>query len=259
MINPSYFTQVVNSYLPEPHATLLNGIIFGVNLKTSKEFYEQLKVVGLLHLVVLSGINITILSSLIASMTSFFSKWTSTLITILIIILFIIFVGPQAPVVRAGVMGVLTSVAIIFGRKNITLYSLFLSIFFIAVFYPTWLTTISLYLSYGATLGIIFFGQTTSKNKLFSELKISLAAQVFTAPIIFIYFKQISLVSPLSNIMVSGIVPPLMIFGFLMAIFGKINYFLGLIPAYICYGLLSYMIWVIENLSKLPFVFLQFK
>lgn len=258
MIGPSYFSQVINSYLPEPHASLLNGIIFGINLEASKDLYQQLKVVGLLHLVVLSGMNITILATIIASLTGFFSKFISSLITILVTILFIIFVGPQAPIVRAGIMSILTSVAIIFGRKNITLYSLLLSIFFIAVFYKNWLSTISLYLSYGATLGIILFGQTRSKNPILSELKISLAAQIFTVPIIFICFRQISLISPLSNIMVTGIIPPLMIFGFLVAILGKINYFLGLIPSYVCYGLLSYMIWIIKTLSGLPFAFIQF-
>lgn len=258
MFSSYFFTSIINNYLPEPQASLLNGIIFGVNLKTTKVFYEQLKIVGLLHIVVLSGMNITILASIIGSLTSFFGKRISILITILTIILFILFVGPQAPVVRAGFMGLLTLVAILTGRKNLVLYSLFLSIIFIAFFWPKWLTTVSFYLSYGATLGIIFFGQTTSKNQLWKELKVSLAAQLFTTPIIFIYFRQISLIAPLSNLLVAPVIPPLMIFGFLTAILGKINYFLGIMPGYFCYGLLSYMVWVIEILSKLPYVFLQF-
>ena len=258
MFSPSFFTSVINNYLHEPQASLLNGIIFGINLKTTKIFYQQLKIVGLLHIVVLSGMNITILATIIGGLTSFFGKQISVLITILTIILFILFVGPQAPVVRAGFMGLLTFVAILTGRKNLVLYSLFLSVIFIAFVFPKWLTSISLLLSYGATLGIIFFGQTTSKNQLWRELKVSLAAQLFTTPIIFIYFRQISLIAPLSNLLVAPVVPPLMIFGFLTAILGKINYFLGLLPSYICYGLLTYMVWVIETLSKLPYVFLQF-
>ncbi len=258
MPDPSVFTSVINSYLPEPHASLLNGILFGVNLKAGKIFYEQLKIVGLLHLVVLSGMNITILASIIGSLTQFLSKQVSVLITILAIILFILFVGFQAPIIRAGFMGILTFVAILYGRKNIALYGLFLSLIFIAVFWPRWLTTISLQLSYGATLGIILFGQTTSKNELWRELKTSLAAQIFTVPIIFIYFKQISLIAPISNLLVAGLVPALMIFGFLTALLGKIHYLLGVIPSYICYGLLTYIVWVTETLSKLPFVYFRF-
>lgn len=258
MPTPEIFTSIINSYLPEPHASLLNGIIFGVQFKTGKVFYDQLKIVGLLHLVVLSGINITILGSITGSLTQIFGKRVSILITILTIILFILFVGFQAPIVRAGLMGILTLVAILYGRKNLALYTLFLSLIFIAVFWPDWLTTVSLQLSYGATLGIILYGQTTSKNELWRELKTSLAAQLFTAPIIFMYFKQISLIAPVSNLLVAPLVGPLMIFGFLTAILGKISFLLGLIPAYICYGLLTYMVWVIETLSRLPFVYFAF-
>lgn len=257
-MNPAFFTSIINFYLPEPHSSLLNGIIFGINLKTAKVFYDQLKIVGLLHIVVLSGMNITILAAIVGNITSFFSRQISIMITILVIILFILFVGPQAPIVRAGIMGILTYVAILTKRKNFVLYSLFLSAVFIAIVFPAWLNTLSLYLSYGATLGIIFFGPKSKEEGLIKELKTTLSAQVFTAPIIFIYFKQISLISPLSNILVAPVIPPLMIFGFLTAILGKINYFLGLIPAYICYGLLTYIVWIVEILSKIPFAFIQF-
>lgn len=268
MPTPSIFTSVINSYLPEPHASLLNGILFGINLKTTKEFYQQLKIVGLLHIVVLSGTNITMLSSVITALTANFGKFTSLLITILTIIFFIIFVGVQAPIVRAGFMGILTIVSVLYGRKNIALYSLFLSGIFIAIFWPRWLKTISFQLSYGATLGIILFGQKKEKQaKTFfdqvkidikRELRTTVSAQVFTVPIIFFYFKQVSLIAPLSNLLVVGLIPPLMIFGFLVAVLGKINFWLGLIPAYICYGILSYMIFIIEFLSKLPFVYFKF-
>lgn len=258
MLSPNTFTIVINSYLSEPEASLLNGIIFGINLKTSKEFYQQLKIVGLLHLVVLSGINITLLTAMISSFTKFFSKVISTLITILVIIAFVIFIGPKAPIIRAAFMGLLTHVAIITGRKNYSLYALFISLIFISIFWPNWLKTISLQLSYGATLGIIFFGQSKSSNWIWKSVKLTLSAQIFTAPIIFFYFKQISLISPLSNLLVAETIPPLMVFGFLTAILGKISYFLGIIPAYICYGILRYLVLVIETLATIPMAMVQF-
>ncbi len=268
MPSPSLFTSVINSYLPEPQASLLNGILFGVSLKTTKDFYQQLKTVGLLHLVVLSGINITILATIVGSITGVFSKRISIMITILTIILFIFFVGPQAPILRAGFMGILTLVAILYGRKTTALYTLFLSGLLTAIFWSDWIKTISFQLSYAATLGLILLGKTEEKKTkdwfervkqiLWREIKPSLAAQIFTAPIIFFYFKEVSIIAPLANLCVSFVVPPLMIFGFLTAFLGKIHFLLGLIPAYICYGLLSYMVFVVENLSKLPFIYFKF-
>lgn len=256
--SPSVFSSVINNYLPEPQASLLNGIIFGIDLKSSRSFYNQVKAVGLLHLVVLSGSNIALLGTVIGQLTSFFSKRISILITILITILFIIFVGPKAPIVRAGVMGILTYVAIMIGRKSLAIYSMVLSIIFIAIFYPGWLTSISLQLSYGATFGLIIFSKIRTKNKILEEIKTSLAAQTFTAPLIFLHFREISFISPLANLLVAPLVTPLMIFGFLTAFLGKINHFLGVLPALACHGLLTYMVFIIQTMAGLPFAFYHF-
>jgi len=260
-------------FLPEPQASLLNGIIFGIPLKTGKIFYEQIKTVGLLHIVVLSGTNISFIAAIVASLTKSFGKQLSILISILIIIIFIIFISPQAPVVRAGFMGVLTLVAIIYGRVTYPLFLLFLSALFTLAFWPQWLKTVSFQLSYSATLGIIIFSswklnliKTSSKNKFFKtvvsyindNLKITLSAQLFTLPIILIYFKEISLISPLANLLVTPVIPTLMIFGFLTAFLGKISYFLGILPSYICYGITSYMTLVIGILSKIPLAMIRF-
>lgn len=263
MIEPSSFAIIINNYLPEPHASLLNGIIFGINPATTNFFYNKLKIVGLLHIVVLSGTNISMLSAIILSMTSFLGKQLSILLTILIIFLFVIFVGPQAPIVRAAIMGTLTLVAVIFGRRSYALYSLLISLIIISLFWPRWLSSISLHLSYGATLGLIIFTpfiKSTSSiiDKIKDELNISIAAQIFTAPLIFYHFRQISLISPVSNLLVSFAIGPLMILGLLAAILGKINFYLGIIPAYLCYGLLAYMIFIIDLLSKTPFASFSF-
>lgn len=272
-LSPLIFTEVIDTYFPEPHSSLLNGILFGVPIRKSYGLYEQLRTVGLLHIVVLSGLNISILAAFISLTTLKFGKQVSNLITVLGIFLFIIFVGPQAPIIRAGFMGILTFVSIMYGRRTLSLYTLLLSILFIAIFWPDWLKSISFYLSYAATLGILLFAgpSTTSLHKkplptgwfriwsfVKDDLKISLAAQIFTTPIIFIYFKQVSIVAPLSNLLISFIIPPLMIFGFLTAFLGKIHLALGLIPAYISYGILTYVIFVVESLSKLPFIYFKF-
>lgn len=271
MPSTTIFTTVINAYLPEPHASLLNGILFGISLKTIPQFYQQLKMVGLLHMVVLSGINITILASIVTGITLFLGKQLSILITMLMIIIFIIFVGLQAPIIRAGFMGMLTLVAILFGRRSSSLYLLFLSLLPVLFFhwlYPKKITLLSTLLSYGATLGIILFTPKKSfrpknlwekiKFYLVKELQPSLAAQIFTAPIIFTYFKQISLIAPLTNLLTAPFIPPLMIFGFLTAILGKVHYLLGLPFSFVCFAILEYLVFIINFFSQFSYVFIQF-
>lgn len=258
-MNPVVFADIVNQHIPEPQSSLLNGILFGLPINKYSPFYEKLQHVGLLHLVVLSGMNITILALIVGKITAGFGKKKSLLITMLTIIFFVIFVSPQAPIVRAAIMGLLTFTATLYGRRSSGLYLLFISAFFIALIWPQWLTQISFYLSFGATLGLLLFSPLIrTENYIISEIKTSLAAQVFTVPLIFLVFKQVSFIAPVSNLFVSWTIGPLMIFGFLLAILGKIHFLLGVIPGFICYGLLLYMTTVIEILDQIPFSFIQF-
>lgn len=268
MPDPSIFTSVINGYLSEPQASLANGILFGTSVKTTRFFYEQLKSVGLLHIVVLSGMNITILSNMTTRLTSVFSRRVSILVTILAIIIFVWFVRPQAPIIRAAIMSILTSVSFAYGKRKIGLYFLLVAGILIGLVWPGWLTTISFQLSFGATLGIILFGSMRRvkshhwrddlKNFLTQDLRTSLSAQIFTVPLIFIYFKQVSLIAPLANLLVSFLIAPLMVMGFLTAILGKMHFSLGLLPSYFVYGMTSYMVWIVEVLSKFPFGYVKF-
>ncbi len=262
------FSSVIDQYLHEPYASLLNGIIFGLKPKTSSDFYFKLKAVGLLHIVVLSGMNLTLLSGVISSALKNLGRKIASLITILGIIIFINFVGPQAPIVRAGFMAILTHVAIIYGEQRNSLLLLLFSGILSLIFKPAWIKSLSFQLSYLATLGILLFGKPTPsrkkdffdeiKNVFKNEFKTSIAAQIFTAPLIFLKFHQISLVSPFTNVLVAPTIAPLMILGLLAAVLGKINFYLGLPFAWLCFGILRYILFVIDLFSKVPFGFLRF-
>lgn len=268
-ITPFTFSSVLNGYLPEPQSSLLNGILFGLPLKKSLTLYADLKTVGLIHLVVLSGMNITLLSAILGRLTIQFGRYMSLVINILVIILFILFVSPQAPIIRAGIMSILTSVALIYGRKAYPLWALFLAGFVTFLIWPKWVFSLSFQLSYLSTLGLIIFAKKAPvqikknlREKVITyakdEFRTSISAQIFTVPIIFFYFRQISFISPVSNILVSFLIAPLMILGFMAAILGKVHFILGIIPATIAYGLLTYMMWVIELLSHIPYASIKF-
>jgi competence protein ComEC len=265
--DPSTFTVVIDQYFAEPYASLLNGILFGIELRGVPVFYDQVKRVGLLHIVVLSGINITMVGAAIAACTKQFGRKLSAVISIAAVVMFIMFVGPDPPVVRAGIMGVLSLLAVVYERKTLTLYSLFLSAVVVAIFKWEWITSVSFQLSFGATLGIILWGsgppQKISHSSLGSlrrmlkeELRLTGAASIFTVPIIYLYFKEISLIAPLANILVSFAMPPIMIMGFLTSFLGKVHFFAGIIPAYLTFGLVWYVVCLIEILSALPYIFI---
>ncbi len=272
------FTDVFRMYLPEPHASLLSGIVFGEKLNVSESFQHAIKITGLLHMVVLSGINITLLGASVGILTRGFGRKLSALLSIGVIIMFVLFVGADPPVTRAAVMGILSLVAVVYERKTLGMYLLCISAVIMVVIKPEWLTSVSFQLSCAATLGIMLWGGSSVgsrkkedidrnpyvrialalKDYFLSELRPSIAAQMLTAPIIFWYFREVSVIAPLSNIFVAFAVPPIMIFGFLTAFLGYIHPVLGLIPAIICYGLLHYVIEMIYVMSRIPYIFYSF-
>lgn len=247
---------VLSSYLPEPHAALMNGILYGLPLKASPRFYAELRTVGLLHLVVLSGTNITIVGNITGSILRFLPKRISLVLSICTIVAFTIFVGPQPPLVRSAIMGSLGLISTLYGKKGTALISLLVSVLLVVAFKEEWVRSLSFQLSCAATLGIILLGGNGKGIR--GQLRTSLAAQAFTAPLIFLTFREISLISPLATLLVSFLVAPLMVIGALTTVVGFVHHSLGILPGYLCFALLQYMVWVIHILSRLPFVYFKF-
>jgi len=103
-----------------------------------------------------------------------------------------------------------------------------------------------------------FRSRMTKKMKVvFDILAITIAAQLFTLPIIALNFNQVSLVSPITNLLVLWTLPILMIASLvalgLSLIFSGFA-FIFFLPAWL---LLKYIIIIAENITKLPYAFIE--
>jgi competence protein ComEC len=248
------FTSILNQLLPEPHAGLLNGILFGTKATLSRDLYDALVATGTLHIVALSGMNITILESIIAKTLGYMlNKRVTGFLTILLIIGFIWFVGLSPSVIRAGIMGSMALISVIFGRQKWSLFFFAVTCGVMLLIHPAWIGDLSFQLSAGATLGIILFGPRIQKNVLIDTLYVTLAAQTLTIPIILFTFRRISLISPLTNVLIGWIIQPLTALGLIVAILGWIWLPIGQVFAWVAWVLLQYLILAIELTAKVPF------
>ena len=157
MVNP--FLEVINQSLPEPQASLLSGILFGVKYSFPQDFYQALVSTGTIHIIALSGQNISILTKIISDISSPLGRRKSVFISLFGIIAFVIFVGIEATLIRAAIMGSMSLLAVYFGRKKWSLLSLVLAGGLMLIINPAWGANISFQLSFLATLGIILFSQ----------------------------------------------------------------------------------------------------
>ncbi|MBI4999738.1 ComEC/Rec2 family competence protein [Candidatus Gottesmanbacteria bacterium] len=261
------FSLQTNKLLPEPQASLLNGILWGEKARMPKDFYEALRRTGTLHVVALSGMNITILVNLLGKITLFLGRKKSILTSLLLIVVFIWFVGAPPSVIRAGIMGTLSLLAVWFGRRDWSLLSLVLAAGTMLMVNFSWLTNIGFQLSFLATLGIILFGGVIPREKgaigeikyqFKTDLRTTLAAQIFTLPVILYNFKQLSLIAPLTNVAVLWIVQPIMVLGFILSLLAIIYTPLAVPVAWIIWVPLTYFIEVVKLTAKLPFAQISF-
>lgn len=274
-------TTVIGRMLPEPHAGFLSGILFGTRATMTKGLIDAFVITGTIHIVALSGQNLSIFTGVLANrLASLFSRRLSSLLIIFLLVWFLWFVGPSPSLIRAVIMGSLTLLAVIFGRRNLSLLSLILAVGIMLLLNPSWISDLSFQLSVLATLGIILFGgkrmdpmerfhvadekverglsshvQYVGRaivSFLQDDLRITLAAQLLTTPLIFFQFHRISLVAPLTNVLIGWTMPILMGLGWVAAIAGYVWLPLGILPAWGSWVLLTYVMRVVEVTAGFP-------
>lgn len=286
--------SLLGRLLPEPHAGLLAGLLFGTKAELAPDFYDALIATGTLHIVALSGMNITIMEGLLgAVLVPFVGRRWASAITIGVIAWFVWFVGPSPSIVRAAIMGSLTLLAVISGRQYWALLSWGLAVGGMLVIRFSWLFDVSFQLSAAASLGIILFGgsgnlgpETVAPERpstigspgssvscagsrdmpgpvhtfvaaVKEVIRLTLAAQVFTIPIIFWQFRRISLISVLANLAIGWVIVPITALGWMTVLAGWGLLYAGQIIAWIDWVLLEYLIRTIYFLSRLPFASLE--
>ena len=115
-------------------------------------------------------------------------------------------------------------------------------------------------LSFLATAGLIAFADSFEKifhkvPKFFeirSSLAATLSAQIFVLPLLIYYFDQLSIVSPIVNVLILPIIPWAMLFGFLSGVVALVFIPLSFVTAWITWAMLSYQIKVVEIFAVIP-------
>lgn len=255
------FKNKIDLVFNEPNAGLFSGIILGDKKGLSEDLTESFRRVGLSHIVVLSGFNITIIAIAIGWLLGFVVPKRAALIIIIIMVgSFVTLTGLQPPAVRAGVMGVIGLLALQLGRQkqalSLLIYAAFLMVLinpFVLRFDP------GFQLSVVATAGLVLWGGIFIHflrflPKFLSEtIGFTLAAQLATLPLLVYYFGQVSVIAPLANILVVALVPFAMLAGFIAILFSFLSVNFGIIIGSIANFLLSYTIFIAEKLGSFSF------
>ena len=211
---------LIDMGLSEPESSLARPIVFGGQKGLEQSVRDDFQKTGLTHIMAVSGFNVSILAVVIMAvlLTSGLSRQRAFYAAVIFLAAYIILVGLPASAMRAGLMGFLVLWALKLGRLNKITNSLVLTAVILLLINPKLLRDdVGFQLSFLAIAGLVYaypiFEAIWQKVKLpklkgvSDALLITLAAQVFTLPVLAYNFSQISLIAPLANLAVLWTLP----------------------------------------------------
>lgn len=260
-----HFTERINRVVPEPEASFLNGLILGAKHAIPDWLIESFHRTGTTHLIALSGYNITIIAVFIQNFCKalWIPRKKAFWVSLGAITFFILMTGAQASIVRAGIMGGLVLLARKLGRMSRITNALAFAAFIMLLANPKVLAfDAGFQLSFAATIGLVYlsphlekvFKRLPNVFEIRSSLVATLSAIILTTPLILMTFGRFSLIAPIVNVVILPLIPFAMALGFLTGILSIISLPIGMISAWFAWGLLRFILLIIESSATLPHV-----
>ena len=248
----------------------ISPVILGVMLGDTEQIDENLKddfsKSNISHVLAVSGMHISYIIILITSSTQkILGKRKSKIIASIVLIFYMIITGFSVSVVRASIMGILSCMAFVVYRKSDTLNNISIAALITLINNPYSIISVSFVLTYGGTLGIIYFEPIVEKiiknikvknrkwkyvflriqrkcEKIIEIMSVSISAQIVIAPIMIINFNTIGIGFLLTNLLLSLVIGIIVIGGFIQILVSFISINAGLALAKLVqiptYGLL---------------------
>lgn len=213
-----FITSTINSSMSEESAATMCGITVGDKDYFTDEFETNVRASGVSHVMVVSGLHLAIILggffSLIEKIC--YNKYLKLFLSVGAVFALVAICGFTVSVIRAGIMFIIAALAPVVGRDNDPLSSLSTAFCIIMLSSPFAVFSVSLQLSALATFGIVVIAPFYN-NLIFEKFKIknyvikelisipinTLSATIMTMPIIVKTFGEISLVSPITNILIT--------------------------------------------------------
>jgi competence protein ComEC len=260
------FAAGMQSVLPEPVASFGMGILIGQRNTLPDAVSTQLTMVGLTHIIAVSGYNLTIILRAVGRLLQKRSKFQFLTISLSLIGLFLLLTGNSPSIVRAAVVCCLGLAAWFYGRTVQPLVLLLVAACITGLANPLYVWgNVSWYLSFLAFFGVLvvspvvvrrIYGQKEPRFLLAIVLE-SLCAEVMTLPYVLYIFGQMSTVSTLANVLVAALIPPAMLLSLVAGLAGMCAPALLGWLAWPALMLMTYMLDMATLLSRVPHAFIE--
>lgn len=260
------FLEGLTYALPEPYAGLAGGITVGDKRGLGEELSETFRVVGLTHIVVLSGYNIMVVVGALLRVLSRAPQAIRFSLGAGIALFFAAITGFAAASTRAALMAMIA----IAGKASRRTYLATRVLAVVALGMIAWNPYVLLFdpgfqLSVVATLGLVvlapavepYLSWLTARFGVREIAAGTVGTQIAVLPLLLYQTGSLSLVALPANLLVLVVLPFAMLFSALAALFGLLTGFLAPFFGFPALVLLSYMVAAAQLFAALPFAALQ--
>jgi len=259
------FKSTLYKLFPGNAGVLAIGLVLGGSEGFSASVKTALVASGTSHLVAVSGYNISIITVIIFRfLRRLGGRNLAAGLSLVFLIVFPLLAGLTPSVFRAAIMGALYLVGRLLGRPRALLDALFVAALAMTLTNPYVLWDVGFQLSFAATFGLIwavplaeYFSALLRRGGVVLQevggvLTETLVAQLFTLPILLLAFGRVSLVAPLTNLLILPLVPAAMLL-VALALGGFFAWsYLGQFFAGAAKLLLDYFLALIEFFGQMP-------
>jgi len=262
----SAFVARATKFLSSTESGLLSGLILGAKNGIPETLKQNFINTGTIHIVALSGYNITVISSAVVWIfASFAGFYFSIIAGLFISFLFVLMTGLQATAIRAFIMASIAVLGAVMGRFYDAGRALLLAVVIMVLINPMSLVfDVSFQLSVLATFGIIYLMPILDEKfhflKRFGKLREivsgTLSAYIIVLPLILYDMGRISLVALPANILVLPLIPFTMLFGFLTGAVGFVSSTISFPISFLTHILLFWEIGVVNFLGSFKFSYI---
>lgn len=268
--------NIEKTYNEETQGLML-GILLGYTKNIDEEIKENFSESNISHVLSVSGMHVSYIIFLVTNSTrNVFGKRSSKIISSAVLSLYMFITGFSVSVVRACIMGIISCMSFVLYRKNDTINNIAISILIILINNPFNMISLSFLLTYGGTLGILFFKNNIEKvlknikirnrkwkyifikiqrkcQPIIDCISVSISAQIVIAPIILWNFNTIGIAFLICNLLLNLVVGIIVMGGLIQAIIAFINFKIGHLIAYFLQVPIYILIPISKLGTKIPF------
>lgn len=247
------FASSIQNYIPSPNSNLALGYLLGLKSALPKTLSETLQVVGLTHIIVASGANLSILVNFSKKLFGRLSRFAATTFSALLILTFTMVTGFTPSMARAAIVALLSLIAWHFGRRWQPLRLLIIVAAMTLFMNPMYLIDLGWLLSFSAFAGILictpifklYFYGYQNLGVIRSSLLETASASILCLPILLYFFGSFSLISIIANILILPTISIVMALTFTTGITALLPLFPAVF-AFLANLLIKYHLWVIN-------------